>query len=160
MKTQVTITEITHDDLVNLLSTALSGSTYLTADYEEAVEHNEDDCYEDIMAKILLNGGKICITDHYAEDGEVYGDNPCKVNEDEDNCFSTTYFISLATIVTGLMRAASGTFNAGNDEWTEQTLRSARVSFNSFADEEDLTFDQVRADILMQIILFNEIVYG
>ena len=51
-------------------------------------------------------------------------------------------------------------FNAGNDKWTEQTKRSARVSFDSFMDEDACDFDLVGADILMQIILFDEIIYG
>lgn len=33
MKTKTTITELTHDDLVDLFSTALCGSYYLSADY-------------------------------------------------------------------------------------------------------------------------------
>jgi hypothetical protein len=95
------------------------------------------------------------ITDYYAE-GCVYGSLPHGIDEDEN----VTYLITYDDIKRGLERAADGTFNAGNDEWTEQTKRSARVSFDSFMDKDGCDFDLVRADILMQIILFDEIIYG
>lgn len=156
MKTKTTITELTHDDLVELFSTALSGSPYLGADYEESIEHNEKDCFEDILANILLHGGCIKVNDYYSE-GDVYGELPHELDE-ENEC--TTYFVTYDDIKRGLERAADGTFNAGNDKWTENTKRSARVSFDSFMNEEACDFDLVRADILMQIILFDEIIYG
>ena len=52
-KKQVTITEITQEDLVNLFSTALYGSTYLDADYPKRDIYEEDDCYEDKLAKVV-----------------------------------------------------------------------------------------------------------
>ena len=156
MKTKTTITELTHDDLVELFSTALSGSSYLGADYEESIEHDEKDCFEDILANILLHGGCIKVNDYYSE-GDVYGELPHELDE-ENEC--TTYFVTYDDIKRGLERAADGTFNAGNDKWTKQTKRSARVSFDSFMDEDSCEFDLVRADILMQIILFDEIIYG
>ena len=156
MKTKTTITELTHDDLVNLFSTALYGSSYLSADYEESVEHDEKDCFEDILANILLHGGCIKVNDYYSE-GDVYGELPHELDEDNE---CTTYYVTYDDIKKGLERAADGTFNAGNDKWTEQTKRSARVSFDSFMDEDRCDFDLVRADILMQIILFDEIIYG
>lgn len=162
MKTQTTITELTKEDLVNLLSTALYGSNYLSADYEESVEHDEDDCYEEIMAGILLNGGKILITDGYAEDGEVYGNLPCKVDEDEDGCLTTTYHVTLDDITTGLTRAANGTFNTRPDvsaEYVDSNIEFAKRSFNAFAFDER-EWDYNTADCLMQIILFDEIIYG
>lgn len=156
MKTKTTITELTHDDLVELFSTALSGSSYLGADYEESIEYNEDACFEDILANILLHGGCIKVNDYYSE-GDVYGELPHELDE-ENEC--TTYFVTYDDIKRGLERAADGTFNAGNDKWTKQTKRSARVSFDSFMDEDRCDFDLVGADILMQIILFDEIIYG
>lgn len=149
------ITELSHNDLVNLFSTALYGSTYLDADYEEAVEHNEKDCFEDILANILLHDGSIKVTDYYAE-GCVYGSLPHEIDEREN----VTYFVTYNDIKRGLERASDGTFNAGDDKWAERAKRSAKVSFDSFMDEDACDFDLVRADILMQIILFDEIIYG
>ena len=165
MKTETKITEISHEDLVNLLSTSLYGSTYLSANYDESVEYDEDKSYEDIMADILLNGGKIEITDHYAEDGEVYGNLNCKVEEDEEyGTLTTTYYVTLLDIIDGLENAANGTFNAGRNckvftDWRERNLEFARRSFNAFAYDES-EWDLTTADCLMQIILFDEIVYG
>lgn len=159
MKTQTTITEFTKDDLVNLFSTALTGSTYLIADYEEAIEHDEDACHEEIIADILLNGGKVLVTDTYA-DGCHYGDLRWEYNEDYD----VTYRVGYIDIIKGLGRAANGAFNAGeNDEftpdWRERNLDFARRSFDAFA-HDGAEWDLTTADCLMQIILFNEIVYG
>lgn len=159
MKTKTTITELSHDDLVDLFSTALYGSSYLSADYtiedRKSVDVSDDDCYEDIIAKILLSGKSVEVTDDYAE-GCSYGSLPHEIDEDEN----VTYFVTYDDIKRGLERAADGTFNAGEDEWTEQTKRSAKASFDSFMDEDRCDFDLVRADILMQIILFDEIIYG
>lgn len=163
MKTKTTITELSHNDLVNLFSTALYGSSYLSADYtiddRKSVDVSDDDCHEDIIAKILLSGKSVEVTDDYAE-GCSYGSLPCKFQDKDDDDSSVIYFVNLESIKRGLERAADGTFNAGDDEWTEQTKRSAKVSFDSFMDEDSCDFDLVRADILMQIILFDEIIYG
>ena len=163
MKTKTTITEITHEDLVNLFSTALYGSTYLSADYtiedKKSVDVSEDDCYEDIIAKILLSGKSVKVTDDYAE-GCCYGSLPYRFQDKDDDDSSVIYCVTLDDIKRGLEKAADGTFNAGDNEWAEQTKRSARVSFDSFMDEDACDFDLVRADILMQIILFDEIIYG
>lgn len=163
MKTKTTITELTHNDLVDLFSTALYGSSYLSADYtiedKKGVDASDDDCYEDIIAKILLSGKSVEVTDDYAE-GCSYGSLPYKFQDKDDDDSSVIYFVNLESIRRGLERAADGTFNASDDEWTEQTKRSARVSFDSFMDKDNCDFDFARADILMQIILFDEIIYG
>ena len=155
MKTKTTITELTHEDLVNLFSTSLYGSTYLEADYTNPSLKEEGDCLEDILAKNLLAGDSIVITDWYAE-GEVYG-NLDHIVDDEDECVH--YTLNLEDIKRGLENAASGTFNASISKWSDDR-RNARVSFESFANEDAVDFDLVRADILMQIILFDEIIYG
>ena len=163
MKTKITITELSHNDLVDLFSTALYGSSYLSADYtiedRKSVDVSDDDCYEDIIAKILLSGKSIEVTDNYAE-GCPYGSLPYRFQDKDDDDSSVIYRVTLDDIIRGLEKASDGTFNAGNDEWTERTKKSARVSFDSFMDEDRCDFDLVRADILMQIILFDEIIYG
>ena len=163
MKTKTTITELSHNDLVDLFSTALYGSTYLSANYtiedRKSVDVSDGDCYEDILAKILLSGKSVEVTDDYAE-GCSYGSLPYRFQDKDDDDSSVIYRVTLDDIKRGLERAADGTFNAGNDKWTERTKRSARVSFDSFMDEDACDFDLVRADILMQIILFDEIIYG
>lgn len=159
MKTNTIINEITHEDLVNLFSTAFYDSNYLSVEYEEAIEYGEDDCHEDIIANILLNGGSVRVTDAYA-DGVHYGNLKYEYNEDYD----VTYTVNLEDVKRGLERAASGTFNVGeNDEyspdWVERNIEFAKRSFNAFA-YDDREWDALTADCLMQIILFDEIVYG
>ena len=156
MKTKTTITELSHDDLVNLFSTALYGSSYLSADYtiedRKSVNVSDGDCYEDIIAKILLSGKSVEVTDDYAE-GCSYGSLPYRFQDKDNDDSSVIYRVTIKDIIRGLEMAADGTFNADDDEWAEQTKRSARVSFDSFMDEDGCDFDLVRADILMQIIL-------
>lgn len=163
MKTKITITELSHNDLVNLFSTALYGSSYLSADYtiedRKSVDVSDGDCYEDIIAKVLLSGKIIEVTDNYAESCS-YGSLPYRFQDKDNEDTPVIYSVNLESIRRGLERAANGTFNAGDDEWAEQTKRSARVSFDSFMDEDRCDFDLVRADILMQIILFDAIIYG
>ena len=156
--THTTIEEITHDDLVNLFSTSLYGSSYLTADYDEyAPEQYEEDSFEDVLAKILLHGGAVQVTDHYAE-GCAYGKLAHTIDKYNDEC--VTYTVTFADVVKGLTNAANGTFKlSGKKEYQEQDKKAAKVSFENLA-EESLEFDLVRADILMQIILFDEIIYG
>ena len=71
IKNNVEIIDITHDDLVNLFSTALYGSSYLSAEYNKdfynsiPADKKKGDCYEDHIADVLLNGGEIYIYDAY-----------------------------------------------------------------------------------------------
>jgi hypothetical protein len=61
-----------------------------------------------------------------------------------------------------LKRAANGTFNLCpdvNDTFADGNKEFARRSFNAF-DFDEREWDLTTADCLMQIILFDEIVYG
>ena len=156
MKTKTTVTELSHDDLVELFSTALFGSSYLGADYEESIEHDEKDCFEDILANILLHGGCIKVNDYYSE-GDVYGELPHELDE-ENEC--ATYFVTYDDIKRGLEKAADGTFKGDNDKYRANELAFARKAYDAFVNYDDCGFDSVYADALMQIILFDEIIYG
>ena len=74
MKLKVTITELTHDDLVNLIETATYGSEWLSAhcpvESREMYKSSEYNCHSEALAEVLLKGGKIIFTDHYDEDEE------------------------------------------------------------------------------------------
>lgn len=156
---KITITDITQDDLVNLFSTALYGSSYLGADYPEGDYYNPyDDCYEDKIAKALLNGMSIEVRDGYAE-GCVYGNLPHELEKDEDveeGYEAVRYKVTLKDIRNGLEKAGSGKFKINFDGEEEFALKA----FNAFADEDACDFDLICADCLMQIIVFNEIIYG
>lgn len=75
MKTQIKVTELSHDDLVNILSTGLYGSTWFEASYDHNLHRSlakkEGECFEDALADMLLAGHKITFTDYEAE-GESY----------------------------------------------------------------------------------------
>lgn len=77
MTTKITVTALSHDDLVDILSTGLYGSSWFEADYDrkiyESLEKKQGDCYEDALADMLLAGHKITFTDYYAE-GDSYSD--------------------------------------------------------------------------------------
>ena len=157
VETKIAITDITQDDLVNLFSTALYGSYYLGADYPNICKFDHDDCYEDRLAKTLLNGGSIDIIDGYAE-GCVYGNLPHEFEKDEDveeGYESVRYKVTLEDVRKGLEKAGSGKFKINFDG--EEDF--ARRAFTAFVNE-DGNFDLIYADCLMQIIVFGELIYG
>ena len=148
------VLEITHDELVNLFSTALYGSSYLSAEYNKEFynslpkEKRIGDCFEDKLADCLLNGGEIYLYDEQSE-GEVYS-SVGEANEEEGY---TQYTITLVDVIEGLQKAANGTYKVANDsKWVAEC-------FSDFEEEGD-GWDLYEADALMQIILFNELVYG
>ena len=151
MKIETKISEITHADLVNFFSTAFYGSSifavdYNYDDYDGKPFAAQNDCFEDKLAKILLNGGRITVSDMYAEEaGDYYG----KIEHiwDED-CERMDYTITLKDIENGLAKAASS------------TEPYCRKSFSNFAENDCVDFDLNDADTLMQIIVFGEVIYG
>ena len=151
MKIETKISEITHEDLVNLFSTAFYGSNhfaidYNNEDYDGKPFAKDDDCFEDKLAKIVLNGGKIIVSDLYAEDSdEHYGEIEHTWNEEEE---SMDYTITLKDIENGLAKAASS---------SEPYFHKC---FSNFAENDCVDFDLNDADNLMQIIVFGEVIYG
>lgn len=148
MKTKTTISDINHNDLVNLLSTALYGSSWLGITYNKTEypnsEPSEDDCIEDKAAKILLHGYSITLYDMYAEDEEDhYGTLPYSWDERGE---TMDYTVTLADIKRGLEKA----MNYGG--WP------AKYVYNLM--NEDSDFDQPQAESLVQWILFGEEIYG
>jgi hypothetical protein len=64
-----TLKGLTQEQLVNLLSTALTGNNALAVDYDSESEFaKKGEYFEDSLALTLLNGGTIILTDLYAED--------------------------------------------------------------------------------------------
>lgn len=139
MKTNTTILEITHDDLVNLFSTGLYGSNYLDADYDNYDGLKDCECWEDKLAKSVLDGRAIKFIDRCAE-GEVYGNLPHEIFEEDE----VTYKVTLEDIKRGLAKAAD------NYSW----------AFRAFADEDSPDWDYIAGDVLLQMIIFDDIIYG
>ena len=159
LKNNVEIIDITHEDLVNLFSTALYGSSYLSAEYDKDFynsipkDKKEGDCFEDHIADVLLNGGEIYIYDAYSE-GEVYSKNGELIKEEYGDEEYAQYTLTLTDIVEGLERAANGTYKTNND------TKFIRQCFNEFAEDDCYDLDLTDADALMQVITFNELIYG
>lgn len=138
MKTKITVTEFTHDELVNLLSTALYGSSWFEADYDndkyKLIENKEGDCFEDKLADMLLAGHKITLIDNYAE-GESYSKKFVGFNRDE----SANYEISLKD----LLKTAS-----------------TKSGFKLVEEVLDGDGDYWTADAFLQRVVFGEEIYG
>ena len=147
MKIIVEKNDLTHDALVNLLSTALYGNDalmclYSLESYNEC-DQSDDDCLEDKLAKILLSGRVIEICDLYAEEeDERYGNIDSHWYDDGGGMMS--YRINLDNIVEGLNRAADD----GKTSRVFDILNDCEM-----CDMED-------SYMLMQYIMFGEVVYG
>ena len=147
MKTKTIVTDITHDDLVDLFSTATYGSNYLSLafinedDYYGTKLEDSNDCWEDKFAKVLLDGGCIEVLDYYAEDEDDFnGDKPHRW---DGQCMA--YTIGLPDIQEGLQKALDS-----DTAWDNSCAR----------DLIDGDLDLYEAENLMQIIVFGETIYG
>ena len=159
MKTKTIITEITHEDIFNLLSTGIHygshffGVDYSVEDYRKIPNPDEYDCIEDKCAKLLLNGKSIVIYDMYAEDEEDFHGGLWH-QWDEDNG-TMDYLVSLKDIEKGLQKCLDGTFNVNDDE--ERPYMRKCVA-NLIDSDEDLDLPQ--AENILQVVVFGQIIYG
>ena len=121
MKTEIKVTELTHEELVDLLSTALYGSSWFAASYDSKVykslTETEGDCFEDALADMLLAGHKIKITDYYAE-GESYSKR-CVGFDGEDAEYEVTLkdFLRTASTKSGF-KLVEEVLDGDGDFWT------------------------------------------
>ena len=165
MKTKTKITEITHEDLVELLSTATYGSSWLgirrkVGDYKGTELEEEGDCLEDTWVKILLTGKFVYAYDFNAEDEEdFYGKLPHTWKEEKD---AMRYELTLDDIRIGLQKCLDGTFKScyTKREDIERERAYVRRCAMSFINYEDGDFDNPQAQTLLQVIMFGEEVYG
>jgi hypothetical protein len=155
METKTQVLNLNHEDLADLFSTAFYDNPNFSVSIPESamnlIEHDENDCFEDTLAKVAMaakaTNGKPMIYDQYSEDGEVYGNNAYGVADDGE--YETTYYyIGIKEIIKGLEAAANS---------DEQYIRDAFESFKNR--EDDSEWDAARADILMQMIVFGEVIY-
>lgn len=137
MKTKITVSEFTHDDLTCLLSTALYGSYWAGAGYDKEVYKTLTETHgnylEDKLADMLLAGHKIIVTDYEAE-GEKYSDN--FVGFDGDNAVykvGLNDFLKVASTKKGYS-LAKDVISGEGDFWT--------------------------ADSFLQRVVFGEEIYG
>jgi hypothetical protein len=175
--TTVTKVEFTHENLVDLFSTAeLYSARYFPAwvpkKFSDLKDKGEGDCFEDSLVNVLANGGYICIGDmEEAEEGLTIEDarkhKNSKVLEVEelddyecDNWIGAclvyklpTYHITLARIKTAFEEIISGATTC-DKETTECLQRNYR---EIFIDENGDFYD---AWNIVQYIVFGDIIYG
>ena len=149
MKFNLVVTEITHGELVSIFSILPAEHDFEVnikkvdwkkiekkALAEWAKTHpNDEYCFEDKCADILLNGGKIYVTDIYAE-GVVYGTLKHSVDEEDE---SVTYEVTYEDFLKGFSDPA------------------AIEHVKDLADEND---DYETAFCLIQYATFGEEIYG
>lgn len=151
-KTTVEILEINHEDLVELLSTALYGSYWLGCEYRvgdnmETVEFNDTDtCFEDKAARCLLQGKYIEFFDQYAEGEEDFYNSKLEHYWVEDDCM--VYKVTLKDIKDGLERML------------EQEKGWGLECAMNFVKNEYWSFDLTQAECIIQHILWGEDIYG
>jgi len=152
MKIRITVTELSHEDLVNILSTALYGCDYLQVDYDREFwksipeDKKSGDSYEDHLADILLNGGAIELTD-IESDGELYKTRgvPSRV-EKEISPYNPNelYEVGVYTLrLKAILKACS-------------SERGYKLLTETLSGEGDY----FTANNLLQIAMFGEEIYG
>lgn len=138
MKTKITVTALEHDELVDLLSTALYDSSWFGANYNrdiyEKLENTTGECFEDKLADMLLAGHQITITDYEAE-GESYSSKCTRITADGN----AVYKIGLDDIL---------------------KVASTKNGFQLLSDVLDGTGDFYTADAFLQRVVFGEEIYG
>lgn len=152
MKTKTTILEINHEDLVDFFSTALYGSRmfgarYDSIEYYELKDANENDCYEDKLARLLLAGKTIEIIDKYAEDADEYYGNLPHVWVWNEYEYEMIYTVSLDDIKRGIQSCLDG------DDYLSECARNLVHS-------DEGNFDSPQAENILQVVLFGEMIYG
>lgn len=141
MTFNVQVTGVTHEELVNLFSTAFYGNENMGAYYDRheldqiPEDQREGNCFEDFLADMILNGKSIQVTDYLAG-GEVYGHLPSNPGYDDE---FIVYDVTLEDILQGL---------------------SSEVGFKMMQEIQSGEGDMFTAYNLMQRIIFTEEIYG
>lgn len=140
MKYNFQVTEISHDELVSVFSVLCCENDFAVGckkkDYAMVPKDKRNgDCYEDKCADVLLNGGKIYITDVQAEE-QVYGNLPHTIDVEDE---SVTYEVGLEDFLKGFSNV------------------DAMEYVQDLADEND---DYWTAYNLIQFVLFGGLIYG
>lgn len=141
MTFNVQVTGVTHEELVNLFSTAFYGNEYMGATYDKnelnqiPEDKREGDCFEDFLADMILNGKSIQVTDYLAE-GEDHGCLHCYPAEYDDEFI--VYDLELEDILKGL---------------------SSEVNFRMMQEIQSGEGDMFTAYTLIQRIIFGIEIY-
>lgn len=149
METKLLVLDINQEDLVDLLTTASYGSHIFDIDYDSIDYDNVEnkdclDCFEDKIAKCLLNGKKMLVYDKFAEgERDGYGKCPHVWNEDER---TMDYKVTLDDVIEGIQKC-----------FTESAFGMKCVC-DLISREGNLDLDE--AEYIMQFIVFGEYIYA
>lgn len=161
MRIKFVLSNLTKDDLVELLSTAICDSWL---GYEYRIEGNEDISFDDNgegfierIARCLLQGKKIEMFDRYAKDEndfhysniEHYWDERLERCQGEAEDGFMVYRVSLKDIEDGLSKM----LEVGHG-WALNCV----MSFINY--DRDGDFDKQKAETIIQYILWGEEIYG
>lgn len=163
MQTEIKVTSLTHDELVDIFSGATYGNNMMSigvANDPHTIEvlafvvndpNINTQCREDLWAEVLLNGGSICVVD--TESGA----------EDEDDAFENAYHGEAHNVGFTELNGWCGTYGATTyDINLEEFLRgcSKEDAYELLREVLDDGGDMWTAYNLMQIITFGEEIYG
>lgn len=139
MKTEIKVTSLEHEELVDLLSTALYGSSWFYASYNkniyDTLKDTHGDCLEDKLADMLLYGHKITIVDTEAE-GDSHSD---KFVRFEGKYQNAVYEVELKDFL---------------------KVASTKKGFKLLEEVLSGEGDYYTADAFLQRVVFGEEVYG
>lgn len=143
--------KLTKEVLDTLIGTASFGSPWLFLQFDRTqVPEVKGENREDTAVRILLAGGTIEFIDDWAEDAQdVYSDTGYFERD------AAIYPVTLEDIRAGLERVEKGTWNHFDKEQKE--LVESDVTELLLG--EDACFDIDEAERVLQVIMFNEIVY-
>lgn len=137
MKVKILVTELSHEELTDLLSTSLYGSSWFAAKYDKEVykslKNKNGDCFEEKLADMLLNGHKITIVDTMAE-GESYSNKFVRLDGD-----CAEYEIGLNDIL---------------------KTASSKTGYELLKDVLSGEGDYYTADAFLQHVVFGKEIYG
>lgn len=137
MKAKILVTELSHEELTDLLSTSLYGSSWFSAKYDKEVykslNNKNGDCFEDKLADMLLAGHKITIVDTMAE-GESYSNKFVRLDGD-----CAEYEIGLNDIL---------------------KTASSKTGYELLKDVLSGEGDYFTADAFLQRVVFGKEIYG
>lgn len=139
METKIKVTAMSHDDLVNLLSTSLYDSQWFVASYDREIYESltcvTGECFEDKLADMLLAGNKITIIDIEA-DGEKHSDKCVRFEGRYDDAV----------------------YEVGLNDFLE--VASTPRGYKLINDVLSGEGDYYTADAFLQRVVFGEEVYG
>lgn len=139
METEIKVTSISHDELVDLLSTALYDSQWFRASYDRDIYNSlavvNGECFEDKLADMLLAGHKITITDIEA-DGEKHSEKFVRFEGRYDDA---VYEIGIGDIL---------------------KVASTKKGYELICDVLSGEGDYYTADSFLQRVVFGEEIYG